>query len=169
MTPPLANDVADFLQSRFYGKYRGVVTDVDPDTMRIKARVAAVLGSQDSGWCLPCVPYAGDGVGFCFLPENGTSVWIEFEGGDVSFPIWVGCFWNGGDAIPSDLTDTTRGIVTKSPHKLLFDDDAGSLTLEDSNDASLVLDSDGLTLTRGSTVKVASDGVSINDNSFKVT
>ena len=86
-------DVLDRLRNRFFGKYRGSVTEADPTTLRIKAKVPAVLAGQVTNWCEPCVPYAGNGVGMAFLPEVGSGVWIEFEGGDVSYPIWVGCYW----------------------------------------------------------------------------
>ena len=99
-------ELADRLHNRFYGKYRGIVTDVDQATLRIKATVPAVLGTTPTGWCLPCVPYAGPAVGFFFIPDAGAAVWIEFEGGDVSYPIWSGCFWRAGelpaDAAPDD-------------------------------------------------------------------
>src|SRR5262249_42073563 len=94
-------DIIDRLRSRFFGKYRGIVTAVDGPTLRIKAKVPAVLGTQETGWCLPCVPYAGPDVGIAFLPEEGSAVWIEFEGGDVSYPIWVGGYWRDGEQ-PSD-------------------------------------------------------------------
>src|ERR1700733_6526660 len=97
-------DLLEHLRSRFYGKYRGVVQEVDASTCRIKATVPAVYGDVESGWCLPCVPYAGPGVGIAFLPEVGSAVWIEFEGGDVSFPIWTGGFWREGE-VPSDVDD----------------------------------------------------------------
>ena len=87
------HEILDRLRNRFFGKYRGTVSDVDASTMSVKAYVPAVLGDQASGWCQPCVPYAGPNVGFCMLPEVGSGVWIEFEAGDVSRPIWVGCFW----------------------------------------------------------------------------
>jgi len=75
-------DVLERLRNRFFGKYRGVVADVDAATMRVKASVPAILGQQVSGWPRPCVPFAGPSMGFAFLPEIGTGVWIEFEGGD---------------------------------------------------------------------------------------
>ena len=76
--------------------------------MRIKAKVPAVLGETDTGWCMPCVPYAGPGVGIAFLPEKGSGVWIEFEGGDVSYPIWVGGYWREGE-VPSDAARAGEG------------------------------------------------------------
>src|SRR6201993_1337615 len=120
------HEVVERLRNRFFGKYRGTVTDVDASTLRIKAKVPAVLGEQVTGWCMPCVPYAGPNVGIAFLPENGAGVWIEFEGGDVSYPIWVGCYWRSGEP-PSDATPTVKAIVTTSPHKILLDDDQGSI------------------------------------------
>ena len=94
------------MRNRFFGKYRGVVVDVDASTMRVKASVPAVLGGVSSGWCAPCVPYAGPQVGFFMLPDIGSGVWIEFEGGDVSFPIWTGCYWSSGDIPSAAATDT---------------------------------------------------------------
>jgi uncharacterized protein involved in type VI secretion and phage assembly len=168
MTDNLLNELAEHVRTRFYGKYRGVVTDVDEKTMRIKASVPAVLPGATSGWALPCVPYAGDRVGFFFLPAVGSMVWIEFEGGDVSYPIWSGCFWEAGQ-VPPDASATTRGVVTSAPHKLLFDDKASSVTIADSNAGSVVLDSNGVAAKRGSgNVLVADSGVSVNDDAFKV-
>lgn len=161
-------DVLDRLRNRFFGKYRGTVTEVDAATLRIKAKVPAVLADQPTGWCEACVPYAGDGVGFAFLPEVGAGVWIEFEGGDVSYPIWVGCYWRAGEA-PPDATPTVKAIVTKAGHKLLLDDDAGSVTLSDGNENTVTLDGSGVTLHRGSGKVVVSDsGVSVNDGALDV-
>lgn len=79
---------------RFLGKYRGTVLDnVDPLALgRILAIVPAVPGMQ-LNWANPCVPYAGPAVGFFAIPPIGANVWIEFEAGDPSYPIWSGCFW----------------------------------------------------------------------------
>jgi uncharacterized protein involved in type VI secretion and phage assembly len=166
-------DILDRLRNRFFGKYRGTVTEVDAATLRIKAKVPAVLAGQATGWCMPCVPYAGKGVGLAFLPEVGAGVWIEFEGGDVSYPIWVGCYWRDGE-LPSDTTPTVKGIVTKSGQqslRLLLDTDAGQITLaDDVNQNKVTLDGDGVTLTRGSgTVAVSDSGVSVNDGALEVS
>jgi uncharacterized protein involved in type VI secretion and phage assembly len=162
-------ELLERFRSRYYGKFRGTVTDVDAGTLRIKATVPAVLGTQPTGWCMPCVPYAGNNVGLAFLPEVGSGVWIEFEGGDVSYPIWVGCYWRSGEQ-PSDATPTVKAIVTTSPLKILLDDDAGTITISDSNQNSLTLDSSGITLTRGSSsVAVTDSEVNVNDGALEVT
>jgi hypothetical protein len=77
------------MNNQYFGPYRGQVTNnVDPDgLMRIKARVPDVLGELETNWALPCVP-----PGFGSVPDVGTSVWIEFEAGDPTYPIWMGTF-----------------------------------------------------------------------------
>jgi uncharacterized protein involved in type VI secretion and phage assembly len=162
-------DVIDRIRNRFYGKYRGSVTDVDTSTLRIKAKCPSVLGEQTTGWCMPCVPYAGDSVGFAFLPEVGSGVWIEFEGGDVSYPIWSGCYWRSGEP-PSDAAPAVKTIVTKAGHKILLDDDGGSVTISDSNENKVTLDSTGVTLERGSQkVEISDSAVKVNDGALEVT
>jgi uncharacterized protein involved in type VI secretion and phage assembly len=153
---------------RYYGKYRGIVSAVDAATCRIKAQVPSVLGDADSGWCLPCVPYAGPGVGIAFLPEQGSGVWIEFEGGDVSYPVWVGCYWRDGEP-PSDVAAGVKVIVTKSSNKLILDDDQQSITITDNNGNSVTLDTTGITLSRaGQQIVVSDASISVNDGALEV-
>src|SRR5204862_2401285 len=148
MNDQAITDILDRLRNRFYGKYRGTVTQVDAPTMRIKAKIPSVLADQESGWCVACVPYAGKDVGFAFLPQEGASVWIEFEGGDVSYPIWTGCYWRT-DEIPSDATPTVKTIVTKAGSKVLLDDDGSTIAVSDDSQHTVTLDRSGISLTRG--------------------
>jgi type VI secretion system (T6SS) baseplate-like injector VgrG len=71
---------------RFYGVYRGLVTNnVDPTSrLRVQVRVSAVLGDQPL-WAMPCQP-----VGAATVPVVGASVWVAFEAGDPSLPVWMG-------------------------------------------------------------------------------
>ncbi len=161
-------DILERVRNRFYGKYRGTVTDVEDDTLRIKAKVPAVLGEQASGWCMPCVPYAGQDVGFAFLPEVGAGVWIEFESGDPSYPIWTGCYWRSGEK-PSDAAPKVKTIVTKAGHKILLDDDGSTITVTDSSNNKITLESSGITLERGSNkVEISDSEVKVNDGALEV-
>ena len=162
-------DVLERLRNRFFGKYRGVVVDVDAKTMRVKASVPAVLAQQTSGWARPCVPFAGPNMGFAYLPDLGAGVWIEFEGGDVSLPIWVGCYWHDGEQ-PGDATASVRAIVTKAGQKILLDVDGGTITVTDANDNTVTLGSSGISLSGGGqSVALASSGVSFNNGSLEIT
>jgi len=63
---------------------------------RIREIVPAVMGDKDSGWAMPCVPCGLSNEIGSARPNVGTRVWIEFENGDVDYPIW-------GDQGPAGL------------------------------------------------------------------
>jgi uncharacterized protein involved in type VI secretion and phage assembly len=115
--------LVEWVRHRHFGKYRGTVSDNSDSTSRgrLKVRVPAVLGDLEV-WAMPCVPYAGDKVGFYFLPEQGTGVWVEFEAGDPSYPIWTGFFWTD-DQLPDDATDAKMKVMRTGSATLRVDDD----------------------------------------------
>lgn len=121
-------DAADRRTDRFYGKYRGLVAiNVDPLSLgRLKAMVPEVLGEIPSSWALPCAPYAGTGAGFFAVPPIGAGVWIEFEAGDVSRPIWTGAWWATGE-VPMD----EKGIPAQAPTTKIFRTEFGLLMAYD--------------------------------------
>jgi hypothetical protein len=92
-------------KKKYFGKYRGTVfNNVDVEQKgRIQAMVPDVLGMIPTTFALPCLPLTGiEGVqsGTYFLPAIGANVWMEFEHGDVNYPIWSGCFWGSQSQIP---------------------------------------------------------------------
>jgi hypothetical protein len=109
---------------RFYGKYRGlVVLNVDPlNQGRLKALVPEVLGLLPSTWALPCAPYAGMLAGLFAVPQIGSGVWIEFEAGDPSRPVWSGCWW-GSAQIP--LNELGPMTPVQAPLAKIFSTDLG--------------------------------------------
>jgi uncharacterized protein involved in type VI secretion and phage assembly len=169
-------DLVERTRSRFYGKYRGTVTKVGTgsDLGRIKAKVPAVLGpDQETGWCMPCVPYAGKKAGIAFLPEENAGVWIEFEGGDVSYPIWVGCYWHQ-DEIPDRVAPEVKVIRTPGSHQIVLDDKDHVITISDANDNEVRLDRHGITILReakprAGKVAVTAGKVRVNDGAMEVT
>jgi hypothetical protein len=151
----LLEEIATFLRSRYFGKYRGLVDDnADPAQRgRLKVRVPAVLG-EVSLWAMPCVPYAGAGVGLHLLPEPGTGIWVEFEAGDPSFPVWTGCFWGDGE-VPEQAGAALKILKTGS-HLLRLDDTADEITIENSSGASIVLSTEIVATANGSVTVGAS-------------
>ena len=161
----------------FYGKYRGVVTDVNDPLMtgRIRARVPDVLGDQQSGWALPCAPFGGSGVGFFALPTVDAGVWIEFEHGDPDYPIWAGCWWGSAAEVPPLLLAPPYKklmIVTEGSQTILLDDTpgVGGITLETSGGQKIALTPTGIEIDNGLGAKITLAGpqVSINDGALDV-
>jgi hypothetical protein len=84
---------------RYYGMYRGeVVSNADPlQQGRLDVQVPAVLGTR-AEWAAPSVPFGDGTVSSIKLPPVGSAVWVEFEGGNPSYPVWVG--WTPLAALP---------------------------------------------------------------------
>lgn len=134
----MANGARSALREKVYGKHKGIVVDSsDPERRgRLKATVAEVLGQVPTGWADPCVPHAGLGAGFFSLPLPGAGVWIEFEGGDVSRPIWAGCYWRSGEApVPppgGDIGQPTKKIWSSELGlTAMLDDESQTMTMTD--------------------------------------
>lgn len=168
----LVIELAETMRSRFFGKYRGLVQSVEddgPDSLgRIIAKVPEVFNDQDSPLALPSVPFAGKNHGLVALPEKGDGVWIEFEGGDPSRPIWSG-FWWASNEIPSPGAQKTRALVTSGGHKIILDDDKKELKLLHSGGASLTFTDNDITLKIGSTqIVLSAQGVNVNKGALEV-
>ncbi|TVS00173.1 MAG: baseplate assembly protein [Rhodospirillales bacterium] len=167
MEPDLVDEIATFLRNRFFGKYRGTVTgNADPTGRgRLDVKVPAVLGDQVVT-AMPCVPYAGNGVGLHLLPEPGTGVWVEFEGGDPSFPIWCGFFWADGE-VPENAMATLKVLKTDR-HVMTFDDMVGDIVLKNDQGASTTMAVD-IVHDAGATLTVAPDAVTAESTPASLT
>lgn len=133
----------------FYGKYRGIVMNNEPDAHgRIRVACANVMRDREM-MAMPCVPYAGADVGFRFLPEKGDNVWVEFEAGDPGRPIWSGCFWKPDEF--KRIKDASHIKIIKTKKVTIeIDDEAGSITIEHANGTVFKID--------GSTISSVADG-----------
>lgn len=132
-------ELIDWIRHRHFGKYRGTVVDNDDPTSRGRLQVAvpAVLGEVNV-WAMPCVPYAGDGTGNYMMPEVGSGVWVEFERGDPSYPIWVGGFWADGE-----LPENEQGSQATPPLKIIRSEQGLMVTMDDQGQEITLSDENG--------------------------
>jgi hypothetical protein len=88
---------------KYLGVYRAtVISNVDPLQMSRTAVIVPEAGIVSPVWALPCARAA-------VAPTVGAGVWVQFESGNLGFPIWTdggtrptyGCWrWAGRSAIP---------------------------------------------------------------------
>jgi hypothetical protein len=83
--------------TRFYGVYRGVVITTTPEGV-LTLKVPQVLANQVTGLATPAMSAVG------IVPSIGDGVWVMFEGGDPSYPIWIGKF------SPDKLTELVESV-----------------------------------------------------------
>ncbi|MFD1213394.1 phage baseplate assembly protein V [Arthrobacter sp. GCM10027362] len=175
-------DLVEKIDRRHYGKYRGIVVDnKDPKRLgRLTVQVPSVLGPDVvTGWAKACVPYGGaDQQGILFIPAPGAGVWVEFEEGDLEFPIWSGAFISesagaseapGPDGTPGTGVDPAgcKIIKTGRGHTLYFEDTPGteSIQLHDGvHGHRITLNAEGVSVTdgiHGHRITLTADGVAI--------
>jgi uncharacterized protein involved in type VI secretion and phage assembly len=177
MKDDVAHKLLEHQASKFYGKYRGTVTD-NTDTLargRLKVQIPQVLGEAEV-WALPCVPYAGKDVGFFAMPKVGTMVWIEFEAGDSSYPIWTGTTWALGDIAADDASPDVKFFKTDK-FTLRIDDAAGEIVISNQGGSEIKLGANEIhikssTITseaQGKKTELSSSSFSVNDGALEVT
>lgn len=117
-----------------FGKFRGVVADnIDPTGMAKLLVDVPQFPGMITAWAMPCTPYAGEGVGFFALPPIGANVWVEFENGDLNYPIWAGCFWGNALEVPAEPAVPTTILLKTFLCSLQLEDVPGvgaTLTVE---------------------------------------
>lgn len=142
---------------KHYGKYRGtVVNNVDPlQKGRLLVQVPDVLALGMSSWAMPCAPIAGPQMGAYFVPIIGSGVWVEFEGGDLDYPIWSGGFWGSAAEVPA----LALAGVPASPNIVLQTTGQNSIVVSD------VAGTGGIMLksTTGAMIQVSDTGITISD------
>lgn len=148
---------------RYYSKYRGIVVDNDdPLSMnRLKVAVPDVHGGIID-WAIPVNQEGSMDSGFKYLtPKIKDLVWVSFECGNPSKPLWEYCGW-GLEECPEELAKpNTLGFVTPNGNKVFLDEDEGHLTVYVKGNV-MVVSTDGdiqLTTQNGSIFLDAAEGI----------
>ena len=162
--------VVERLGTSYFGKYRGIVTDVnDPEDMcRIRARVDSLFDGQETAWAMPASPFAGDGHGMVMLPQVGSGVWIEFEAGNLDLPIWSGGWWASGQR-PEPKGEKVRVVVSENGHRIVLDDASDEVKIVHSGGPEIKMTATEVTITVGACeLKISNTDISLNNGLIKV-
>jgi uncharacterized protein involved in type VI secretion and phage assembly len=146
-----------------FGKYTAtVVNNQDAEKSgRLEVQIPTI--APETMFATPGLPF-----GFFFVPENGATVLVEFEGGDSRSAIWsaVKYLENQPWAEEADVPEK-RILKTAKGHLVVFQDADGeeSIEIKDGvNGHAITLDKDGIKVVDGKnnhTVTLASSGVTL--------
>ena len=138
---------------------------------RIQVSVPSVLGGGQLSWAMPCVPYAGSGVGLFLIPPVDANIWVEFEAGDPDYPIWSGCFWGIGEVPALPAIAEMKVLKTDSCTITLNDlPGIGGVTIETMTGMKIILTATGLEIDngQGGSIKMTGPQVSVNNGGLEV-
>jgi uncharacterized protein involved in type VI secretion and phage assembly len=159
---------------RYYGKYRGtVLNNVDPMQMgRLMVMVPDVNALTPATWAMPCAPVAGLQAGLFSVPPIGGGVWVEFEQGDLDYPIWVGAYWGSAGEVPAlakTVPPAVNGLTiqTTLQNGLVISDlpgPTGGIMLKSASGASVIVNDTGIYLQNGKGASIVLVGPSVTVN-----
>ncbi len=156
---------------KFFGKYRAIVTNnIDPMMIgRIQVICPDAASLVPTTWAMPCVPVAGINMGLFAPPIIGSGVWVEFERGDPSKPIWVGCYWGLGAEVPvlsHIVPPAVPGITLQTTLKngIVISDTpgpTGGIMIQSMTGATIMVNDIGITISNGKGAVINMMGPSI--------
>jgi len=164
---------------KFLGKFRGtVVNNIDPEQRgRIQVVVPDVSALGLTTWAMPSLPIGGLQTGVFSIPVVGSGVWVEFEQGDLDYPIWVGTFWGSTVEVPAlshAIPPGTPGIVMQTPlqNGLLISDvpgPTGGILIKSATGAAILVNDTGIYIQNGKGASIVMTGPSVNINQGALT
>ena len=165
---------------KFFGKYRGsILNNVDPQRLgRLQVKVPSLMRSRRAIWAMPSFPCAGPQMGVFALPEVGTGVWVEFEEGDLTKPVWTGFWFASAADVPApalagDPAHPSIVLQTAGQNCIALSDAsgaAGGIVIKTASGAILSINDLGITISNGKGATIAMNGpvVSINNGALAV-
>ena len=165
---------------QYFGIYRGTVTsNIDPMHLgRIMAVVPDVGGTTPLTWAMPCVPLAGKQMGTFMVPEVGAGVWMQFEGGNPDYPVWIGGWWSAASDVPplamaGAPADPNIVLQSRLNNAVVISDMAGAtggIMLKSTTGAKIIVNDTGIYIDNGKGASVAMVGptVTINNGALEI-
>lgn len=127
-----------------------VLSNADPKKKgRVEVQFQWQSGDMKTAWIRVMTPDAGSsgkvGVnrGFVFIPEEGDQVMVGFRYNDPNRPFVMGGMFSGTTGAGGSDGNKTKSITTRSGSTIVFDDDAGSITISDAKQNLIALDGEG--------------------------
>jgi Type VI secretion system/phage-baseplate injector OB domain len=156
--------------ARFSGLYAATVEAVRRDG-RLQVSVPAVydLTAPDAQTLArPCLPY-----GHFFVPPVGAKVWIAFENGDPTAPVWIGTWFPQGTVPPEADADppVKRVVKTAAGQLVVIDDTQGSeqVVLADKSGNRIELRTNGVLIKCAQNLTIDASGMQVEIKAAKVT
>lgn len=139
--PPVATPMAPPCEAQ-----SALVTDNhDPKGLgRVRVKFYWMNGAEKTPWIRVTSPHGGGGKGMFFIPEIGEEVIAGFEGDSAVKPYVIGTVYHGAASNTfSNGGNDVKALQTRSGNKVIMNDAAGSVFVEDKDGNSVLIDGAG--------------------------
>src|SRR5579859_3674200 len=139
--PPVSTPMAPPCEAQ-----SALVTDNhDPKGLRrVRVKFYGMNGAEKTPWIRVTSPHGGGGKGMFFIPEVGEEVIAGFEGDSAVKPYVIGTVYHGqaNNSFGNSGNDV-KALQTRSGNKVIMNDAAGSVFVEDKDGNSVLIDGAG--------------------------
>lgn len=132
----------------FLSIYRALVTrNDDPENMgRIQVIIPGIIEEELNLWIFPTGNFGGKNYGVHVMPPVGSVVYIQFELGDPSKPLWQHGYHANGD-IPEEYGRPDHyWFMTPGGATVEIDDEKKEITINDHNGNSIEVNENGVSI-----------------------
>lgn len=151
----------------YFGLYSATVrNNTDPNGIGgLQVSAPQIFDPEETVWARPLLPH-----GHFFIPDVGDLIWLQFEGGELDNPVWVGIqVLNGGWSVSAPGGDpTVRSIRSPAGHVVIMRDTAGAETMEIFSPTRLTIRAAGAIEINAPTVTVNGRPVAPLPSSFTI-
>ncbi len=143
------------------------VVDLDDPDKLGRIKIAFNWLDADFNFWVRCAsPHAGKGHGWYSRPEIGDEVIVAFEQGNPDRPIVLGSLYNGKQKPAQDDTsdNNLKWFLTKSGHKVEFDDKDEKITIVSAKETCTILldgKNKSISITASGDMSIEGDNVTI--------
>ena len=123
-----------------------IVTDnYDPDGLgRVRVKFHWMNGAEKSPWIRVTSPHGGGGKGMYIIPEIGEEAIVGFEGDSPTKPYVIGTVYHSkAKSSFGNSGNDVKAFQSRSGTKVLLNDAAGSVFVEDKGGNSMLIDGAG--------------------------
>ena len=133
---------------RYYSVYRGIVYDnEDPEFMgRLRVTVPQIFGTYTpKKWATAAGAIAGKKGGIFWVPSVGDPIYVMFENGDSSRPLWLYGWWLDGSTPEDAKRKKPDNYVFQTPsgHRIEMDDKNNYIRVENNKGLNIEISADG--------------------------
>lgn len=142
---------------RYYSVYRGTVhNNEDPDGLgRLIINVPFVHGDDiPDNWAWPMCP-PGDWK----PPQKGDPVYVQFEEGDVRYPIWNFGWWNVKSRMPKNADNDIQIWESLAGNRISMSNKTGDVVVETKDKHKVEFSSGDILFTTKQGMKVKLDDI----------
>ncbi len=169
--PDVAAPAAGGLLPPVAGLQVGVVLKLDacPDgEPKIQVKVPVLQAETEGIWARLAKPFASQSFGLFFLPEVGDEVLLGYFNDDPSHPVVLGSLYSSKRKPPYELeaANDIKAIVTRSRHRIEFDEKDKIVTITTPGNNKVVLDDKDKSILlsdmNGNTVRLGTAGIALD-------